>query len=230
LYAGLLMPFWDLNPNVPALFHQLLHSTDKKMQYSTLLLMMRNNKPVPDSLLNYFAAMDDYRYTLYKDLEDLGDLNFFPEKYNNHVALAKSKLFDSKSYDKPDSVFYLDKLPAAFKSKQGYVYFFRYKEKKDDLVWKLATVGLISGDERQFELKDSSGTTFDDDTRYRGDAAFRGSYDFTSFTDSKLVSGEPIGAQLNLQLKKMLYSRRKSAKEFYSSSKNDLDELLRLRN
>jgi uncharacterized protein YbaP (TraB family) len=229
LYAKLLLPFWKNNSNVPMLFKQLLQSNDNKLKYSTLLLMMKNDKLVPDSLLNYFAAMDDYRYTFYSDLDEIDQLKYFPSKYNNHIDLAKSKLLNSKSYGKPDSIVYLDKLPVEFRNKQGDIYFFKYKEKKDDISWKLAISGLISKDPKKFEIKDEAFSLTDiiSGNNYWGN---RNRYDFTSFTTSKLKDDEPIAQQLNKELKKILYSRRQSAKEFYNESKTDFDEIsMRLR-
>ena len=230
LYAKLLLPFLKMNANVSSLFQQLLESTDNKLKYSILLLMVRNNKTLPDSLLNYFAAMDDYRYNLYSDLDEMGRLKYFPAKYKNQPDLAKSKLLDSKSYGKPDSILYLDKLLTEYKSKQGYIYFFKYKEKKDDLAWKLAAVGLVSKDPKQFELRDTAKSILQEDITYEnGRISYRDRYDFTSFTDSKLNEDESIPSQLRKQLKKMLYSRRQSAKQFYDISKTDTDEVLRLK-
>ncbi len=225
LYAKLLLPFWKINENVPLFFQHLLQSNDKKLKYSIVVLMVQNKQNVPDSLLNYFAAMDDYRYILYSDLEEMNQLNLFPEKYNNQPDLGKSKLIDSKPYGKPDSIIYLDKLSTEFNSKQGYIYFYKYKEKKDDPVWKLATVGLLSKNPKQFEIKDTSSAPnedydSDDETDY---------YDFTSFTDSKLTSAESVSTQLNKELKKMLYSRRNSAKAFYDVPKTSTDEVSAMR-
>ena len=229
LYAKLLIPFWDRNVNVPDLFHQMMRSDDKKLRYATMLLLIRNNKYVPDSTLNSFAALDDYRYDLYRDLRKMDRLEFFPAKYDAKTDLAKSKLIDSKTYGGPDSVEFLDKLPAKFKSEQGYVYFFKYKQRKDDLVWKLATVGLISKEPKHFEMEDT--------VILKGGAAHKNSflsyddlYDFTSFTDTKLMADQPLSEQLDRQLKIMLYSHRKSAKEFYSASRGGLDDILKFRN
>src|SRR6185436_12046730 len=68
LYAKLLLPFWEKNANVPELFQQMMRSDDKKLRYAIMLLLMRNNKPVADSTINYFAATDEYSYNLYRDL------------------------------------------------------------------------------------------------------------------------------------------------------------------
>ena len=194
-----------------------------------MLLLIRNNKPVADSTLNYFAAMDDYRYNLYRDLRKMGHLKFFPAKYNGKTDLAKSKLIDSKNYGSPDSVVFLDKLPATLKSEEGYVYFFKYKQRKEDLIWKLATVGLISKDPKYFETEDTAiskkGVVYKN-----GFGSYKELYDLTSFTDTKLATDQPLSEQLDKQLKMMLYSHRKSAKEFYSVARQGLDDILRLRN
>ena len=225
LYAKLILPFWKSNENVPLFFSHLLQSNDKKLKYGIMMLMIQNKRDVPDSLLNYFAAMDDYRYLLYSDLEDMDQLKLFPKKYNSQADLAKSKLIDSKPYSKPDSVVFIDKLSTEFNTRQGYIYFYKYKDKKDDPMWKLATVGLLSKDLKQFEIKlpsPDSDDDYDDDDE-------TGYYDFTSFTDSKLDVSEPVSMQLNKELKKMLYSRRNSAKEFYDVSKNSIDDISSIR-
>ena len=187
--------------------------------------MIKNNKPGADSVLNYFAATDEYRYSFYCDLREIGRLKFFPSKYDNKIDLAKSKLLISKPYGKPDSIVFLDKLPVEFKSKQGNMYFFKYKDKKDDPAWKLAYVGLISKDSNQFEVSGqpgSSKSTVDDDDS--------DDYKFISFTDTKLNEDKSSAQQLNAALKKLIYSHRKSAKEFYDVSKNDFSDILRMRN
>jgi uncharacterized protein YbaP (TraB family) len=224
LYAKLLMPFWNTSDNVPGLFHQLLQLTDKKIKYNTALLMIKNQRLVPDSVINYFAATDEYRYVFYTDLREIGQLKFFPAKYNNKIDLAKSKLLSSKPYGKPDSMVFVDKLPAEIKSMQGYMYFFRFKDKKDDPAWKLAYVGLISKDPTKFEVlaqPSSSKSRFDDNAD---------DYNFTSFTDTKLSEDKSPVQQMNTALKKLIYSHRKSAKEFYDISRSDFSDILRMRN
>ena len=105
------------------------------------------------------------------------------------------------------------------------MYFFKYKEKKDDPAWKLAYIGLISKDPKQFEVcarPGSSKSKIEDDDS--------DDYNFTSFTDTKLNEDKSRVQQLSEALKKLIYSHRKSAKEFYDVSKNDLSDILRMRN
>ena len=223
LYAKLLLPFWKLKAGVPEFFQQLLQSNDTRLKYNTLVLLIQDHRPVPDSLLNYFASIDDYRYTLYSDLARAGALKYFPARYNNHVDLARSKLIESKTYGRPDSLLYIDKLSAEIRNKRGYIYFFKYKEKKDDLSWKLAATGLISKDPKQFDI--DAAPFSGGDLLSSGNWAYKNPLDFTSFTNTKLDYGKSIHEQLSQALRKMLYSRRASAKEFYSESKSDFPDI-----
>ena len=220
LYATLVMPYWDTNVNVQPLFKQILSVTDKLLKYNTMLLLLRNNKPFPDSLLNYFASRDEYRYELYKDLKELKKETKFPCQYNNHLDLGRSKVLAEKTDDKPDTLVFVDKLPAELKGRKGMVYFFKYKTKKDDASWKLATVGLVPEDPKQFEFnrEDRNGAyRLDDYNNYSSTSR----YDFTGFSNTKINADEPILNQLNKELKRMLYSRRKSAKEFYARADDE---------
>ena len=215
LYAKLLLPYLESNTAVQPLIQQMLKSNDKKLKYSTMLLMLKNNKPFPDSLLKFFGGLDDYRYELYNDLKEMKMLNKFPALYNNHLDLGKSLLMDKKSYGKPDSVIYVDRLKAEYKGKKGYIYFYKYKAKKDDLTWKLATVGLTPEDPKQFEYEDSTGLTIQGFDSPLFSSYKYNRYSFTNFSETKLSEEQPVANQLKKMLKKMLYSRRNSAKNFY---------------
>lgn len=222
LYATLLMPFWETNAAVPPLIGQMLKSNDKRLKYNTLLLLMDKKKSFPDTLLNYFASLDDYRYELFTDLRKRKQQNRFPDQFNTHIALGKSMLLDRKSYGKPDSVIYADRLPAEYKGKKGFVYFFKYKEKKDDLTWKLATVGLVPEDPKQFVFIDSTSGNISRRLSYRFDGEYSlfDRFDFTSYTDTKIKETDSLPDLLKKELKKMLYSRRKSARQFYEDDRN----------
>ena len=194
-----------------------------------MLLLLRNNKPVPDTLTQYFAGLDEYRYELYSDLKELKKEDKFPAQFNNHLDLGRSKLMKEKSGDKPDSLIYIDKLPAELKGKKGYVYFYKYKTKKDDMSWKLATVGLVPLNATSFEFENTGKPDTDDDYT---PASFRLSdyyrYDFTSFSDTKIKDDEPLADQLKKTLKKLIYSKRKSAKEFYGKEGSNYDVTSRI--
>ena len=179
-----------------------------------MLLMIQHNKPYPDTMLNFFGSLDEYRYELYIDLKRLKKMDKFPAMYNNHPDLGRSSLMNESSYDKPDTLVYIDRLPAEYKSKKGFIYFYKYKIKKEDLNWKLAMVGLTPEDPKQFEYEDSVklGIPFNYSLFSESDYNM---YNFTALTDTKIEVEEPISKQLNKALKKALYSRRQSAREFY---------------
>ena len=129
-----MLPYYALSGKpmllLQPLIQQMLRSNDKQLKYNTMLLLLRNKKPFPDSLLNYFAGLDEYRYELYKDLKDEKEANMFPAKYNNHLDLGKVHCWMKKPMINPIQLFILDRLPAAVKGKKGFVYFYKYKSKK----------------------------------------------------------------------------------------------------
>ncbi|MGC4039194.1 MAG: TraB/GumN family protein [Chitinophagaceae bacterium] len=207
VYATLLLPYFDKSTPVQSLFQQILQSGDEKLKYSTMLLLVRNGKDVPDSLVTFFASKDQYRYELFSDLKDIDKINEFPSQYNNHLDLARSKLLDLKTYDKPDSLVFIDSLPATVKQYKGMVYFFKYKQKKDDDVWKIASAGLVPEDPARFEFDDVN-----DESIY-----------FNEMSDTKIKEDEPIAGQLQTALKKLLYLTHSSAKEFYDKEDSRYD-------
>jgi hypothetical protein len=223
LYAKLLLPFMDVNPNVKPVIDQMLRSNDKRLKFNTLLLLIKNKKAYPDTLIKYFAAQDEYRYELYSELKDLKQKELFPASFNNHIELAKSRLLDEASYNKPDSTVYIDRMPASYKGKQGFIYFFKVKPKKDDDFWKIATVGLVPQDPKEFEFEPEEHSLASLKSYSLLFSSFDNfnEYDFTRITDTKIKEEEPLSDQLKKILKMLLYSKRKSGKKFYSDGDED---------
>jgi hypothetical protein len=202
-YAVLLIPLWDKNPAVVQLLQQLLTSNDRELKYKTMLLFIRNGKPFPDSIINYFASGNDYRYKLYNDLTEINRSPVFPVQFKNHLHLAASKLSDLSEYNKPDTISFLARKLLQWKGSEGYIYFFKYKRKKDD-AWKLASVGLIQKDSTRFEFKNARGKVYDE-------------FEFTEFSNVKLDEDETLDEQLEKRMKQLVYAKRPSAKEFYKT-------------
>src|SRR6187399_358248 len=231
-YATLLLPFRETNPAVKDVLKQMLSSNDKRLKYNTAYLFLRHKISLPDTMLAYFAKLDDYRYELFTDLRTLKMQDKFPAEYKNQQDLSKSKLFSS-SYSKPDSLVFIDSLPASVKNRTGFVFFYKYKTKKDDLFWKLATAGLLSHDNNQFNYDDDEDDEDDedddDDMGYTSImSGFNFSRDdnkivFTEFTDEKIKDDIPVKEQMEKQLKKILYSKRKSARMFYNEGQDYSD-------
>src|SRR5436190_1960719 len=227
-YATLLLPFRQTNPAVNDLLKQMLSSNDKRLKYNTVYLFLQHKISLPDTILTYFAKLDDYRYELFTDLRTLKMQDKFPAQYKNQRDLSKSKLFSS-SYNKPDSLVFIDSLPASVKDRNGFVFFYKYKTKKDDLSWKLATAGLLSKDNSQFNYDDEVDEDDDDDIGYTSImSGYNFSRDenkivFTEFTDEKIKEDLPVKEQMEKQLKKILYSKRRSARMFYNEGQDYSD-------
>ncbi|MES1222913.1 MAG: hypothetical protein ABUT20_45900, partial [Bacteroidota bacterium] len=91
-----------------------------------------------------------------------------------------------------------------------FVYFFKYKKKKDDDIWNIASVGLVPENPLQFEFNDKENNKRNSFSDYDDD-----NVDFTELSDLKLKEDEPEADQLKTALKKLLYSTHNSAKGFY---------------
>ncbi len=233
-YATLLLPFREINPAVNDLLKQMLSSNDKRLKYNTVYLFLRHKILLPDTMLTYFAKLDDFRYELFTDLRTLKMLDKFPAEYKNQRDLSKSKLFSSSYYSKPDSLVFIDSLPASLKNKKGFVFFYKYKTKKDDAFWKLATAGLLLQDNNQFNYDDDNDDEDDDDSLDYTSIMSRWNFSrddnkivFTEFTDEKIKEDVPVKEQMEKQLKKILYSKRKSARMFYNEGPDYADMPLR---
>jgi hypothetical protein len=196
-YAVLLLPFRTKNPGVQTFFDQLLTTQDRRLLYNSFILLVRNNQPVQDSLFAKYAREDKYRSELYEDLQKLNKTERFPKQYKTQLSMARSLLIKSlSSYEKIDTLTFLDKLPVAYEHKKGYVYFFKFKRMRDDVAWQLASVGM------QPEKVESIDTDNDD---------------FTTSEDRKLENDKPVKEQLQKMLKEMIYARRNSASVFYDA-------------
>ena len=204
LYATLLMPFWDIHTSVPPFIQQLLTSNDRKLKYHTMQLLLRHGKPVPDTLVNFFASLDDYRYELYYDLQNMDKLALFPKAYSNVDQMVKAKLIASNDNESVDTLQLLDKIAVEHAGQKGFIYLYQYKEQKDDASWKIATAGLVPENGNEFEFLPDDSSKFDVDE-----------YDFTGFSPIKVEGDKPLADQLQKVVKQMLNSKRKSAAEFY---------------
>jgi uncharacterized protein YbaP (TraB family) len=194
-YSILLLPFWDKNPGVPAYFKQLLNSENRKLLYETFILLVRNNKPVPDSLFQKFASLDEYRSDLYRDLQKMKKIEKFPIAFKKQELIARSLLINSGAlYGKLDTLVLVDKLPLTYKNQKGFVYFFKYKRMKDDISWELGSVGMQPEDISLVDVEND---------------------DFTELEKRKLENDRPIREQLEKVLKELLYEKRTSASGFY---------------
>jgi hypothetical protein len=159
---------------------------------NTAVILLKNNKPVADSIFASIAAKDNLRGKLFSALEEIKRLDKFPVKYKPQEDMARSYLMMDKSFDKVDSVVLMGKQKAAYKDKKGTVYFFKYRVKKDD-DWKIGISGLQPENETEVSSDDK----------------------LCSMTDKKLKEDKPVDEQFQEQLKKLLFNFHPSARNFY---------------
>ena len=196
-YAIVLMPFYDQNNNVPKFFAKLLHSKDEMVRLNTAALLLRNNKPVPDSIINFFATQDKWRGKLYARLEQMNKLNLFPVKYKTQLDIARSFLVADKDFAKIDSIVYVGKEHSAYRNKKGYVYYFKYRVKKDD-DWKIGLSGLQPENLQEISSDDK----------------------LAVMTDKKIKKDVALEDQFREQLQHALFALRKSARNFFDGENN----------
>lgn len=211
-YATLLLPFRETNPAVNDVLKKMLSSTDKRLKYNTAYLLMRHKIPVPDSVLKFFADLDEYRYELFTDMKEYKLLDKFPSSARDQQLIARSKLYTAAN-DQPDSLVFIDSLPVQLKTTKGVVFFYKYKNKKDDSFWKLASVSLLSKEGNIFkydpeEKKGRPGYVSDIYT-YNNDGE-------AQFTDEKIKEDASVKDQMQKQVRKLVYSQRNSAAMFYN--------------
>ena len=192
-YAVLLMPFYDKNPNVPKFFEKLIQSKDPSIKLNTAILLLRNHQACPDTLLLFLSKSDLYRFPLYKGLESVQLKSKFPKKYLNQMDLAKSALASSGTGAMLYDMEYVDKRLVNSRQDSGWVYFFKYRTNKDDESWQMGISGLQPIDTSHVSSNDG----------------------FILLTNKRLVPNKPVADQFNDQLKRLLFSKHKSAVSFY---------------
>ena len=154
--------------------------------------MLRNSKPVADSIIQSLAASDQYRFDLYKQLKEIDEEKIFPKKYLTQLDIARSQLAAAHVKNDFYAIEFVDKKLIQFKQRKGFVYYFKYKPEKDD-DWQIG----ISG------MQPTSLKTVSDNN------------DFVRLTNKKIKPNQSIEEQFDKQLKKLMFSMHKSAASFY---------------
>jgi uncharacterized protein YbaP (TraB family) len=193
-YAILLMPFYEKNATIPRFFDKLLQSRDLSVRLSAVLLLLRNNRRVPDSVINALAASDQYRNLLLKGLESIHRQDRFPAAWHNQLDIARSQMVSGRPGNDFSDTRFIDKKLVQFKTHKGYLYLFEYKMNKDD-EWQIGLSGLQPPDGKEVSTDKDN--------------------EFISLTDRKIKSDLPLQEQFDKQVKRWLFSQRKDAQSFY---------------
>jgi uncharacterized protein YbaP (TraB family) len=194
-YAQLLIPFYDKKQGVADFFQTLMKTTDDELLYETFIMLLKNNKPVHDSLFLHFAKKDAYRTQLFLELNELKKKELFPKAYRTLEQIARSEAFRFQN-EKPDSIVFLDKIRVTDKEGTGHVYFFKYRKQKHDNFWNIAMAGRLPDD------LDSIGVW--DDV-------------FTGITTRKLDNEKPLRKQLEIMLHEKQVMSRQGGSSFYQA-------------
>jgi uncharacterized protein YbaP (TraB family) len=194
-YSILLMPFYDRNASVSNFFTRLLRSKDGLLRLNTAVLLLKNDKQVPDSVLVQLAASDKYRSILLTKLEFIHRTERFPKKYYNQLDIARSQIVSSYASGDMASVRYVDKRLIGFKGSSGYVYFFSYK--------------IHGENECQMGISGLQPVTLSE---------VSSNNDLVKLTGKRIRKDQPVADQFSEQLNRLLFSKHKSAASFYLDS------------
>jgi uncharacterized protein YbaP (TraB family) len=193
-YAVLLIPFYD-RPSVPHFFDQLLQTKLTQLKLTAAMLLVRNGRPVPDSIWLSLAAQDAYRSDLFAQLDKAGRSDLFPAAYKTQEAMARSNLAYTPRYEEPTAIKMVGKKFIHTTAAKGYAYFFLYKL-RDGSPWLMAISGV------QPEKPNEVST----------------SHYLVRMTYLPLADDSPVQQQFEKKLQQLLLSKRKSAAHFFQST------------
>jgi hypothetical protein len=190
-YAILLMPFYDKNPGIPLFFEKLLKSKDGWLRLNAAVLLIRHGKPVPDSLLNALAASDRFRAPLYKKLEAVRQESRFPAAFRSQQFISRSELLTGRTTEF-FAIASEGRQWVHYRAYSGWAYFFRYKMNRED-DWRIAICGLQPAESEALNMES----------------------ELVRLSGRKIKTDQPLSGQFNEELKRMIFSKYKSAGSFY---------------
>lgn len=227
-YASILLPAYDNNPDVRDFFDQLLSSEDKNLRFRTMAKMIRQGKKVPDTLMAYFAQEEDFSYRLFIFLKNINKTDLFPKKNLSQEKMARSLLVLNQTNGKPDSLVFLKKYWLESRFDTGYIYFYKYKSKKDDAGWKLASVGLMAKDTTEFDMEPdrSKGFYFSPQSSfyrkyiYNNASARYYESDYTDLWDTRLGEDKTLDELIQDRIKRIYYSQHRNSTQYFQDERN----------
>lgn len=212
-YLQLLLPFRSEKEAVPDLINQMLKDGPPVLRYDLTSLLLDEGMVVPDSILEALARDDRYRYRLYTKLHATDKLSLFPARWYSHELLARSELKANGGYSNMDTLVYIDRLPAKGEGREGFVYFFRYGNSQQPNSWKIATVGLVPKDAKQYLWPKP-----EEKLGYYSRRRLYLSTQWTDLSETRFLEDEPIKPQLEKQLRKLNVKKQNSGQRFYEET------------
>lgn len=143
---ALLLPFYEAQQPVRDLIHQAFTLEDKDIKLGLLELVQKKfPKAVPDTMTSFFAKDIETRSTLYNNLYDDSLVQNFPKAFATPTLIADSRLRKTLE-QKPDSFVLVGKRPATLQGKKGEVFVYKYRNKKENSLWRWAVIGMVPTD------------------------------------------------------------------------------------
>ncbi|MDA3615482.1 TraB/GumN family protein [Polluticaenibacter yanchengensis] len=149
----LLKPFFNTNPLIKEYFTKALTIENKQLKFN-LVSNFHKSFPdaVPDSMYQFFAKDLKYRSNLYEQLLEDTSLNKFPKQYAKPNLIAESILTESFR-SKPDTFVLVLQQQHTLDNVKGNIYAYKYKENKNNSLWRWAVVGLLPNDTMEIKRK-----------------------------------------------------------------------------
>ncbi len=142
-YCNLLAPFYA-DPAVKNFFGKALKTKSDNFKISLVSILLKNNQPVPDTMIDHLAKGLDTRVDLYTALKKINKLDKIKPEYRSQESLVKGLLFANN--DIPvDSIKFITSRFVQSKDKSGTVYFYT-STSKDGSSKFLRFIGFQPGD------------------------------------------------------------------------------------
>jgi hypothetical protein len=122
----------------------------------------------------------------------------FLQKYLFALNYLKYRNYSESVNKKMDSIALIKKQLVETEKGKGYVYFFKYREKKEDK-WRIAISGI--------QPSDSAGISYKNI--------------YTKFTGEKIKEEESLDEQLDYQLKKIIFANREGCEDFFNNNRDE---------
>lgn len=122
----------------------------------------------------------------------------FLQKYLFALNYLKYRNYSESVNKKMDSIALIKKQMVETEKGKGYVYFFKYREKKEDK-WRIAISGI--------QPTDSAGISYKNI--------------YTKFTGEKIKEEESLDDQLEYQLKKIIFANREGCEDFFNNNRDE---------
>lgn len=130
-YEILLYPFIK-DKEVQQFFNRLLLSNDPKIKTTYITLLVKDNKKLPQGMLESLAADINSRTLMFNQLKKLDQLSLFPVQYRTQQYLAEASFFDQEEYDETlNTIQFIAERPVKYRNKNYTGFYFKLRNNQD---------------------------------------------------------------------------------------------------